>query len=200
MRRSAENQSEGVTNEEVKAAGLDEAKVIRIEGYLLQSKLSTALQQILPEGWLGDEVPVAGCRRRWDMSYQRDGRITVVEFDGDDHYRNSLIIKADRQKDEIARAQGYKVIRFPYWVHLDNVTLPYYFGLKGDIDQSFPHGFIVTKIFPASYCEMGIERFRAELFALPIIVRDAVAGSLRDRVAEHGLQYVLPASLQDIAG
>src|ERR1035438_355061 len=46
-------------------------------------------------------------------------------------------------------------------------------GLEAEIDQSFPHGFITTKLFPASFCELGIERFRAELLALPGSVRDA---------------------------
>jgi hypothetical protein len=71
-------------------------------------------------------------------------------------------------------------------------------GLEAEIDQSFPHGFITTKLFPASFCELGIERFRAELLALPGSVRDAVISSLRQRVAEHGLQYVLPKSLAAI--
>jgi hypothetical protein len=71
-------------------------------------------------------------------------------------------------------------------------------GLEAEIDQSFPHGFITTKLFPASFCELGIERFRAELLALPGSVRDAVISSLRQRVAEHGLQYVLPKALAAI--
>jgi hypothetical protein len=38
------------------------------------------------------------------MAYRRDGRITVVEYDGDEHYRHSIKIKTDRAKDEAARA------------------------------------------------------------------------------------------------
>lgn len=54
--------------------------------------------------------------------------------------------------------------------------------------------FIATKIFPASYCELGIERFRDELERLPAKVSDAVCASLWARVEEHGLEYVLPTS------
>jgi hypothetical protein len=54
---------------------------IRIDGYLTESKLSAALQRIVPNGWLGDQVPVEGSRYRWDMSYQIDGIVTVVEYD-----------------------------------------------------------------------------------------------------------------------
>jgi hypothetical protein len=70
--------------------------------------------------------------------------------------------------------------------------------LEAVVEQTFPHGFITTKLFPASFCELGIERFQAELFTLPLIVRAAVVSSLRERVAEHGLQYVLPTSLVHI--
>jgi hypothetical protein len=33
---------------------LGSPKVIKIEGYLTESKLSKALQQLLPDRWLGD--------------------------------------------------------------------------------------------------------------------------------------------------
>jgi hypothetical protein len=81
---------------------------------------------------------------------------------------------------------------------LDSNTLKHFFGLDANVEQSFPHGFITTKLFPASFCELGIERFRVELEDLPASVREAVISSLRDLVAEHGLKYVLPGSLADL--
>ena len=101
-------------------------------------------------------------------------------------------------RKEIARSQGHRLVRFPYWVQLDNFTLKHYFGLEAKIERSFPHGFITTKLLPASFCELGIERFRSELLALPQNVRDAVISSLRERVSEYGLQYVLPKALVDL--
>jgi len=176
----------------------DSPREIKIDGYLTESKLSAALQRLVVDGWLGNQVHVEGSRYRWDMSFQMDGIITVVEYDGDEHYRHSLKMKADRAKNEIARRQGCKVVRFPYWIQLDNLTLKHYFGLEAEIEQSFPHGFITTKLFPASFCELGVERFRTELLALPLSVREAVILSLRERIAEHGLLCVLPTSLVDI--
>jgi hypothetical protein len=73
----------------------------------------------------------------------------------------------------------------------------FYFDLKANVIQEFPHGFIATKLFPVSYCEMGIERF-VELYSLPVAVRDAVIKSLNERAAEHGKEYVLPTKLQSI--
>ena len=83
-------------------------------------------------------------------------------------------------------------------MQLDKTTARHYFGLEAEIQQSFPHGFITTKLFPASFCELGIERFRTELVGLPQPVREAVMASLRDRVQEHGLEFVLPGSLAGI--
>ncbi|HQP37119.1 MAG TPA: hypothetical protein PLI95_18165 [Polyangiaceae bacterium] len=80
----------------------------------------------------------------------------------------------------------------PYWVQLDTVMLQHWFGIDAVIDQGFPHGFISTKIFPASFCAMGILRFERELAALPEPVKAAVLRSLRDRAEEHGLGYVMP--------
>jgi len=129
--------------------------VIAISGYLTQAKLAEALQQLVPDGWLGTEVAIPGTRHRWDMGYQRNGRITVVEYDGDEHYRHSIKIKSDRAKDEAALYSGYGVVRFPYWVQLDSTTLHHYFALEGEIQQSFPHGFITTKLFRHRSASLG---------------------------------------------
>ena len=83
-------------------------------------------------------------------------------------------------------------------MQLDDLTLKHYFGFETKIEQSFPHGFITTKLFPASFCELGVERFRLELLALPQNVREAVISSLRQRASEYGLQYVLPKALVDL--
>jgi hypothetical protein len=172
--------------------------VIAIQGYLTEEKLSQALQQLLLADWLGSQVSVPGTRKRWDMACRLGGVTTVVEYDGDEHYRHSVKIKGDRIKDELARAAGFRVIRFPYWVQLDSLALQHFFGITAKIEQSFPHGFITTKLFPASFCELGIARFQAELFSLPSTVKESVVESLRQRVADHGLEYVLPSDLAHI--
>jgi hypothetical protein len=123
-----------------------------------------------------------------------------VEYDGDEHYRNSLKVKADREKDRLAREAGMGLVRVPYWVQLDGLTLRHYFGLLAEVRQDFPHGFITTKLFPASFCELGVERFRQELEGLPVAVREAVVLSLRERAREHGLEYVLPSALRGLIG
>ena len=129
---------------------------ITIDGYLTQKKLASALGAIVGDDWLGNELKLPNSRRRWDMAFCTEGHTTIIEYDGDAHYRDPLI------------------------------------------DQDFPHGFITTKLFPASYCEMGVPRFRSELQSLPTSVSDAVIDSLRERAEEHGIEYVLPSALRNL--
>jgi hypothetical protein len=172
---------------------------ITIDGYLVQAKLEAAIKQIVGDGWRGRELRVHGTKRRWDMAYELNGKITVVEFDGDEHYWNALKIKVDREKDKIAAGLGYTVVRIPYWVQLTTETLKFYFGLEAEIEQNFPHGFIAkAALLPASYCELGITRFRNEISSLPATVRNAVISSLQDRIKDYGREYVVPESLKDL--
>jgi len=132
------------------------------------------------------------------MAFRQNGSLVLVEYDGDEHYRDSLKIKADREKSQLAQERQMQLVRVPYWVQLDNVTLRHYFGMTAKIEQDFPHGFITTKLFPASFCELGIERFRTDLNGLPAQVHDAVIKSLRERSEEYGVQYVLPSTLRHL--
>src|SRR5262249_46273189 len=108
----------------------------------------------------------------------------------------SLKIRADRQKGDLAAANGMRLVRVPYWVQLDSMMARDWFGLEANIEQSFPHGFITTKLFPASFCELGVARFRRGVGAVAGAVREAVIRSLGDRTGEYGVEYVLPTELQ----
>ncbi len=132
------------------------------------------------------------------MTFKQSDSLVLVEYDGDEHYRDSLKIKADREKDQLAQENRMRVVRIPYWVQLDNVTVRHYFGLSAEIRQTFRHGFITTKLFPASFSELRIERFKRDLDALPSQVRAAVIESLQERIKKYGLEYVLPSSLTDL--
>jgi len=170
---------------------------MRVEGYLTQEKLEQLLKNISGIKWLGSEIQVPNSRRRWDMAFKFGSKTFIVEYDGDAHYRDSLLIKRDIEKDEVARKLDYEVIRVPYWIQIDSEMLYYYFGINEKIQQDFPHGFITTKFFPASFCEKGVERFRNQLEKLPINVKNKVIQSLKDRVKEYdSVDWILPSSLQ----
>lgn len=172
--------------------------VIQISGHLTEEKLAKAIQVLVGPRWLGCQVNTGRGKSTWDMAYALDGSTVAVEYDGPDHYRNTLKIKADGEKNDFATANGIRLIRVPFWVQLTTSTLAHYFQFNARVEQNFPHGFITTKYFPASFCELGIERFRAELDALPADVKTAVVSSLADRVKDHGVERVLPASLRSL--
>lgn len=166
-----------------------------IKGYLDEVKLATALHKIFSSDWRETQFTFGKTRHKWDVAVEINGQKTLVEYDGDAHYRDPLKIKRDRAKDRLALDAGFAVVRIPYWVQLDGVTCAHYFGTTADIEQSFPHGFITTKLFPASFCEMGLTRFQAELNSLPSAIYARVIRSLCERAHEHGLEYVLPSTL-----
>jgi hypothetical protein len=171
---------------------------LSIDGYLTQEKLALALKSVIdPSDWIGTETPVIKGRRfRWDMQAKIGGEVVAVEFDGHSHYCDSMRIKVDHEKEHIAASVGCRVIRIPYWVQLTTQTVAHYFGIEAAIEQDFPHGFISSNIvFPASYCGLGLQKFRSELTSLPAEVRIQVAKSLSVRCAEHGSEYVMPVGV-----
>lgn len=172
---------------------------IQVEGYLVQKKLEEAIRTVTKSGWRGREVNVPGTRYRWDMMYELNGTSIAVEFDGDEHYRDTRKIRVDREKDKIAEQEGYSVVRFPYWVQLTTQTLQFYFGLDAEIIQDFQHGFISIKArLPASFCELGVSRFKTELDRLPQNIRGDVLNSLRKWSEEYGIEYVMPSCIVDL--
>lgn len=173
-------------------------KTVTIKGFLTEENLITALQTILTPQSVTIHHKLPGSGYVWDGAFTRNRRLVLVEYDGDDHYRSSLKIKSDILKTDYAIKLGCQVVRIPYWVQLDAVTLKYYFDLSAKVVQDFPHGFITTQYFPASFCELGVVRFKKELESLPAEIRHAVVLSLQERTGEHGLTYVLPRSLRKL--
>ena len=147
---------------------------------------------------MGCQIKLPNSRRRYDFGYANENESVLVEYDGDEHYRSTWVIRGDREKTELAAKHGYRLVRFPYWVQLDSNTLQHFFGIEAEVHQDFPHGFITTKLFPASFCELGIVRFEAELVDLPDGVARSVVESLKARCTEHGVEYVLPTKLRDL--
>jgi len=126
----------------------------------------------------------------------------ATEFDGDKHYCDIRTIKRDNDKDLLAKRIGIKVVRIPYWVQLTTETLQYFFNIRGiEVKQDFPHGFIDKKaVLPASYCELGIERFIYEFRRLPKNVQDRITKSLKDSSEKNGIEYVVPRLIKEELG
>ena len=182
-------------------------KTVKYEGYLTQQKLSALLREALKDKYAAfmEEQKVAGKPRcRWDiyMTFP-DGREIAVEFDGDQHYRDTLVMKLDLEKEDLADEAGIEVVRIPYWVQLTDDTAKHYFGdiFNGiHIEQDYPHGFIKSKVFPASYCALGVERFMAELHDLPEKEFVEVVTNLFDHAFDtaYAPEFVVPGAMADL--
>ena len=182
-------------------------KIVKYEGYLTQQKLSVLLREALKDKYTAfmEEQKVDGKPRcRWDMYMTfPDGREIAVEFDGDQHYRDTLVMKLDLEKEDLADESGIEVVRIPYWVQLTDETAKHYFGDLFDdihIEQDYPHGFIKSKIFPASYCALGVERFMAELHDLPYDIFVEILMNLFDRAFDEAYapEFIIPGVMADL--
>ena len=182
-------------------------KTVKYEGYLTQQKLASLLKEALKDKYTSfiEEQKVAGKPRcRWDMYITfPDGREIAVEFDGDQHYRDTLVMKLDLEKEDLADEAGIEVVRIPYWVQLTDETAKHYFGDLFDgihIEQDYPHGFIKSKIFPASYCALGVERFMAELHDLPYDIFVEILMNLFDRAFDEAYapEFIIPGVMADL--
>lgn len=166
-----------------------------IEGYLTQKKLGDFLRHYLEERGvletLETEKRVPDTRRRWDFYYELDGKRIVVEFDGDRHYCNSMTIMSDHIKNQIAEYNCIETIRIPYFIQLNSQTFEYYFGEKYGIETDFAHGFITTKVFPASFCTLGLKRYESEMASLPDNITGDVKSSLKEQCDKLGEMYVM---------
>ncbi len=182
-------------------------KTVKYEGHLTQQKLSAILREALEDKYNSfmEEQKVPGKPRcRWDMYMTfPDGREIAVEFDGDQHYRDTLVMKLDLEKEDLADESGIEVVRIPYWVQLADDTAKHYFGdiFNGiHIEQDYPHGFIKSKVFPASYCALGVERFMAELHDLPYDIFVEILMNLFDRAFDEAYapEFIIPGVMADL--
>lgn len=170
--------------------------IIKIDGYLTEDKLYNVLCQLFGVHNIKREARVPNSRRRWDFLIFNK---IIVEFDGDQHFWNSNIIRSDIEKDECAYSMNRTTIRIPYFVQLTTETLNYYFGITNTkIIQNFPHGFIKTKIYPASFSELGMNKFKNIFINLPSFVQQNIIVSLNEKIKIHNIQYVIPEYLRDI--
>jgi very-short-patch-repair endonuclease len=138
----------------------------------------------------------------------------VIEIDGDNtirrgHYSTAEEVLNDQEKDECYQRMGYRVVRIPMYVQLDQKMVKQYFGIDYEKDL-YPtchmHGFAHPLILlPADFCELGVERFEKEMAQLPDSVRKEIIGTLKGRIRqfrekgyddEQAVSMVLPSRLR----
>ena len=120
---------------------------------------------------------------------------TLIEFDGYYHYNNTKTILRDCRNIKEYERLGYKIIRIPYFVQLDDKICKLLFGVEMDLSNEYPHGFISDKaLLPSDFNELGIERFQEDLKKFSII-KEYIVKSLKDKIEISSKEMVLPKKL-----
>jgi len=125
----------------------------------------------------------------------------VIEYDGHHHYQNPAVILGDIERDAAYASFGFRTIRVPFFLQLSNTTIAYWFDglIKPGYDrikQTYPHGFIdETAYLPASFCELGVRKFKVEFERLPKHIREDILLSIANKIGSGDPLLVLPPSL-----
>jgi hypothetical protein len=135
-----------------------------ITGHLTEDLLGVLLRWKSGEENVRSQYVIPGTRYRLDYVVALGGRwheSIAVEFDGPGHYTSAQQVHRDMLKDSLA---GMPVIRIPLWLQLDRHTSDL-IGLHGKlyVKTAYPHGWVRDKVYPASYCAAGFDRFVREI-------------------------------------
>lgn len=160
-----------------------------IEEHLLELSLGDFLRtRIDPDIRHTPTLRIAGRIRKPDWYSEK--KKLLVEFDGPLHYTKSSIACRDCDQDRRAEQEGYRIIRIPYFIQLDDNAIKYFFNeLTYDFSafNTYPHGFIHSNVvFPADFCGFGIERYHVEFNDLPQRIAEDIIGSMLFWVEEKG--------------
>lgn len=171
--------------------------------YLEEVALGRFLRERLDPDVVYNKI-VPGIVGRYRPDYRSERHKSIIEFDGNQHYQRAANILRDVEKDAVFVAAGYRVIRIPYFVQLDSKVIYLLFGnLVHDRSplKDFPHGFIANEVvFPADFCELGIERFLSDLDRFSCITGE-IWDSLRAASRRLGdRRLVCPPSLWTALG
>lgn len=141
-----------------KEAGIDK------ETGLPRTSLLDYLLEIFPEtkpsDWIHDKQIGKGDRPRIRPDYRNESKRLIVEFDGVQHYTDWEKSREDREKDEIYRALGYKVVRIPFFIQLTRKTAQKLFGesVKDPLfDEKIP-SFGESNAPGRNFCLAGLTR------------------------------------------
>jgi len=162
--------------------------------YLTEKKLGLILNDIFKEEFINNKkVPNSSILNRPD--FRSDILKLIVEFDGYFHYTSSKVILNDINKDNEYKKLGYEIIHIPYFIQISSNIIFNLFNVNYEYKQQYPHGFIDEKvIFPADFCEMGIDRFKNDLIKF-YYVKNEIIKSLINKIEIMNINLILPSSL-----
>jgi hypothetical protein len=166
--------------------------------YLEEGSLGRFLRERLDPDILYDRA-VPRIAERFRPDYRCERLRLIIEFDGNQHYQRAAHVVRDHVRDRVLEAAGYRVIRIPYFVQMTPPVIRRLFGESVTDTTSFkdyPHGFIAKEVvFPADFCELGVQRFLGDLEKFSFIAAD-IRASLDAAVERLGdWRLVYPPSI-----
>ncbi|CAM6055307.1 unnamed protein product [Sphagnum tenellum] len=167
--------------------------------YLNELSLGRFLRERLDPNIVSN-VGVPNIAQRFRPDYRSERFKLIFEIDGDQHYRSAKYVIDDKKRDVILTESGYRVVRIPYFVQMTEPVIALLFGgLVSDHStfKDFPHGFISSSVvFPADFCELGVNRFLDDL-AYYSVIRKEIVESLEQAVIVKGdWRLIYPPSVR----
>ena len=137
-----------------------------IEGPLSEKILGRFLLERISKDFIHNRR-VPGARGGWRAPWRSERLQMIVCWDDWKHYCKAKVISEDMKADGEWNRLGYMIVRIPYFVQLDSRIVEYLFaGFTQDL-TSFnicQQGFVLPGlIYPADFCEMGLNRFVFDL-------------------------------------
>lgn len=171
-------------------------KISGFGNYLVEAKIHFFLEQNFPDSEIIYDQAFSD-KNNLTSNIKPDFRIEsinlkgkeiklIIEFDGAQHYTKALEVLKDEKKNELYKEEGYKVIRFPYYIQLSKEIVDHYFGEGLDFDDSYKHGFVDSKAtLPSDFCEIGMNRFMSEIkcyYEMSSVITKSIVETLKEKI------------------
>lgn len=152
--------------------------------WLSEEKLGFYLKELFGVDFIRDrKIPNSNTLFRPD--YRNDTLGLIVEFDGPRHYTEAKIVFRDKDKIELYKSLGYRVIRIPDFVQWSTETIKNLFGINFPVNKVYQHGFWYEKaLLPCDYCTIGAMRFFHEIENDFLFAKEEIVRSLLLKVDE----------------
>lgn len=164
--------------------------------YLTEKRLEDVLRAVWPKASITKQFSFDEAKRlKYDYCVidSEQGLRSLVEFDGDSHYRQAAVQSRDKRKEILAEKHGFVLIRWPYWIQPSVETLKHFLNISSNaVSSDYQNGFHDKKcVLPADFNGTGVLRFIEELRKLPIGIRQEVFISLGDKILDLSEDLVL---------
>lgn len=180
-------------------------------GEMTEINLLKTVEIFWPDGDWGSQkrfyYDPANKRRFYKVDCYSENMKMIWEYDGPDHYEDVWKIKRDNERKEFFEAEGYRFLRWPYYLQLTADVARHFFG-RSYSKQKYCQALRVVygvnnenlvlspglheyKRTPANFVKRGVDRFFNELKTLPDSVSAQLAEGLRRYILDVEDRYLV---------